>query len=110
MEVFASCVVSITFLVIVVCNYFTEGSGNERRKRRNSGRGSDFPHDKSAVSVLLQISLSFWILLVLDYCSIYKNNSPAFATVFSHKNTVRNTIVITYHIIKMNIGQFSITM
>lgn len=55
--------------MIIVCNYFTAGSGDGRRKRRNSGRGSDSPDDKSAVSVLLQIQslISFWIFLSLDY-------------------------------------------
>lgn len=65
---FASSVVSITFLVIIVNNNFTDGSGDGRRKRRNSGRGSDSPQDKSAVSVLLQIRSfnSFWISIFVD--------------------------------------------
>lgn len=55
--------------MIIVCNYFTDGSGDGRRKRRNSGRGSDSPDDKSAVSVLLQIHslILFWISLLMDY-------------------------------------------
>lgn len=80
--------------MIIACNYFTAGSGDGRRKRRNSGRGSDFPHDKSAVSVLLQIQslISFWInFFNSGFYVCLEDLSSVCDNVFNRKYTVRLT-------------------
>lgn len=59
--------VSITFLVIIVCNSSDSGV-NWERKRQAPGVVVNPPDDKSAVSVLQILRfIPFWILLFLDY-------------------------------------------